>query len=110
MDAEPRRDLGYRTQGRDSRDAPPPRQFEACRLGRLLCERGRCLGVAYRQMREEMPAGLRIAGSLRLTDQRSAKASFAPSARKAAAKLRRIQVMTRGRDRTCSRIAAANSP
>ena len=41
---------------------------------------------------------------------RSAAASFAPSATNAAAKLRRIQVSTRGREITWSRIEAANSP
>ena len=47
---------------------------------------------------------------IELFPHRSAKASFAPSATKAAAKLRRIQVKTRGREITWSRIEAANSP
>ena len=42
--------------------------------------------------------------------QRSASASLAPRAANAPAKVRRIQVSTRGREITWSRIAAANSP
>jgi RimJ/RimL family protein N-acetyltransferase len=41
---------------------------------------------------------------------RSASASLAPSATKAAANVRRIQVSTRGREMTWLRIEAANSP
>ena len=41
---------------------------------------------------------------------RSASASFTPSATNAAAKVRRIQVSTRGREMTWLRIAAANRP
>ncbi len=41
---------------------------------------------------------------------RSVSANFAPSATKAAAKVRRIQLMTRGLEITLSRIAAANMP
>ena len=37
-------------------------------------------------------------------------ANFAPSATKAAAKVRRIQLMTRGLEITLSRLAAANMP
>src|SRR5437899_2642618 len=47
---------------------------------------------------------------LNLAVQRSAKASLAPSATNAAAKDRRIQVNTRGRETTRSRIEAANIP
>ena len=53
-------------------------------------------------------AGLILAA--RRPRQRSAKASLAPSATNAPAKLRRIQVMTRGREITWSLIDAANSP
>jgi hypothetical protein len=42
--------------------------------------------------------------------QRSASASFAPSATNAPAKVRRIQTSTRGREITCWRTAAANNP
>ncbi len=72
--------------------APEPRELQDCAWRRVPDMRW----CAFRD-----DAGAR---------QRSAKASLAPSAPNAAAKLRRIQVKTRGREMTWSRIEAANNP
>ena len=59
--------------------------------------------LRYGTLRQTCAARLRIF-------QRPENASFAPSATNAAAKVRRIQVRTRGREMMRSRIEAANSP
>ena len=51
-----------------------------------------------------------LRGRVGVGGHRSANASLAPRPTKAAANLRRIQVSTRGREMTWSRIAAANTP
>jgi Bacterial DNA-binding protein len=91
-------------------------RFEICqrnvRRGRNL-QTGESLNIAATRgggsRRSRGSASLFVAAAAKFL-HRSASASLAPSATKAPAKVRPIQVKTRGREMTWFRIEAANNP